>query len=423
MEFKRTILSNGMRVILVPQKDNVAATILVLVEAGSKYETKEINGLSHFLEHMCFKGTKKRPKAIDIAGALDGIGAEYNAFTSHEWTGYYAKVQSHKNEEALDIISDLYLNPVFDEKEIEKEKGVIIEEINMYEDIPQRKVNDNFMELLYGNQPAGWSIAGTKENIRNMTKQDFLKYRGEHYVAGATTLVVAGNFDEDKFLKKIEEDFSKMPTDKKHGKLKVKESQEKPEVHIQFKESDQTHIILGCRAFSVEDERKYALDVLGDVLGGGMSSRLFQKVREELGAAYYVRAGSDMLSDHGFFAVSAGVDHARMDIVIEAILEELKRTADEEIPAVELQLAKDHLTGRLLLGLETSDAIANYYGGQEILRQELKNPEQLIEKINAVTAGEIMEVAKEIFKSEKLNLALIGPFKEKEKIVNILNFA
>ena len=420
--FKKHILPNGLRVILVPQKDNVAATILVLVEAGSKYETKDINGLSHFLEHMCFKGTKTRPKAIDIAGALDGIGAEYNAFTSQEWTGYYAKVQSHKDELALDIISDLYLNPVFDSAEIEKEKGVIIEEINMYEDLPNRKIHDLFMALVYGDQPAGWDVAGRKEVIRALTREQFLDYRSKHYLPNASVLVVAGTFDEKKIWQGIENHFSVLNRGTKHDKIATTEKQEKPAIFVKFKESDQTHLVLGCRAFDINDPRRYALDVLADILGGGMSSRLFQRIREQLGAAYYVRAEGNLFSDHGYFGVAAGVDHAKLEIVIKAILEELQKMASQEVSEAELKRTKDHLVGRLLLGLETSDALATYYGGQEILHQEIMTPESLIEKINGVTSAEIMEVARFIFANSKLNLAVIGPFKDSAAVAEILKF-
>ena len=198
MKFNKTILKNGLRVITVPMKDNPTVTVLMMVEAGSKYETKEINGLSHFLEHMCFKGTTKRPKAIDISQELDTVGAQYNAFTSQEYTGYYAKADFKHLDLLLDVVSDMYLNPIFEDKEIEKEKGVIIEEINMYEDLPHRKVQEIFMKLLYGDQPAGWDIAGTKDNIKNIKRSDFLDYRRKHYVPSATTLVVAGRFDEKK---------------------------------------------------------------------------------------------------------------------------------------------------------------------------------------------------------------------------------
>jgi len=420
--FKKIILNNGVRVILVPQPSSLATTVLTLVEAGSKYETKEINGLSHFLEHMYFKGTAKRPKAINIAGELDQMGAEYNAFTSQEWTGYFAKVQAKDAERALDIISDIYLNSIFDAAEIEKEKGVIIEELNMYEDTPMRKVHDLIMEVLYGDQPAGWDVGGRKEVIQKLTKEDFLKYRSEHYVGKATLVVVAGAIDEKKLLPKIEEYFKGISIGDKTEKNKTIEKQEKPQVLVKFKESDQTHLVLGCRAFDAFDERRFALEVLGDILGGGMSSRLFQRVREEMGAAYYVRAGADLLSDHGYFAVSAGVDHKKLKDVIKAILNELSKISKDSISEQELKRAKDHLSGSLILNLETSDELAMFYGGQDILKRSAMTPEETLAKINAVTTKDVVAVAQDIFQNDKLNLALIGPYKNADEFKEILTF-
>lgn len=420
--YKKTILQNGLRIITVPQKDALATTFLVLVEAGSKYETKDISGLSHFLEHMCFKGTAKRPKAIDIAGELDALGAEYNAFTSQEYTGYFAKVESHKLDKALDVVTDIYMNPVFDPAEIEKEKGVIIEELNMYEDLPMRKVQDVFTELLYGDQPAGWDVGGRKEVIRVLNKDNFLNYRGQHYLAKSTLIVVAGAFDEQDVLAKIENGFLHIVDGAKGGKLAVKESQAKPALKVKFKELDQMHLVLGCRAFSLHDPRKYALDVLADVLGGGMSSRLFQKVREELGAAYYVKASSDLLTDHGIFSVSAGIELSKLNIVVEAILTEMKKLTTDLVDDKELQKAKSHLTGKVILGLESSDALASYYGGQEILGEELVSPQELIQKIELVTSEEIKSLAKEIFRDESLNLAVIGPVKDEASLEKVLRF-
>jgi len=418
--YTRTVLSNGLRVIFASQKDNVATTILVLVEAGSKYETKDINGLSHFLEHMCFKGTAKRPTAMDIAGELDGIGAEYNAFTSQEWTGYFVKVHAHKAEQAMDIITDLYLNPTFNTEEIEKEKGVIIEELNMYEDLPMRRVQEIFMTLLYGDQPAGWDIGGRKEVIRMMTRDHFIAYRDKHYVAPATTIIISGSFDENILLPQIEKQFAELSTGTKGGKVATKENQEKPEVKVVHKESDQTHLVLGCRAFGIADSRRYAIEVLGDILGGGMSSRLFQHVREKLGAAYYVKADADLFSDHGFFAVSSGVEHGKLEIVIKAILEEFERIKNEIVSEEELMRAKEHISGRTLLGLETSDSLATYYGGQEILHEELASPDALVSCIQEVTAEEIQKLANEILIEKNLNLAIIGPHQDEAKLAELL---
>ncbi|MEK7149891.1 MAG: pitrilysin family protein, partial [Patescibacteria group bacterium] len=413
---------NGLRVILVPQKDSLSTTVLVLVETGSKYETKDINGLSHFLEHMCFKGTKKRPKAIDISSELDGIGASYNAFTSQEYTGYFVKARNNHLDIGLDVVSDIYLNQLFEQNEIEKERGVIIEEINMYEDLPMEKVGELFTELLYGDQPAGWSVAGRKEVIKKLNRDDFIKYHNHHYVASSTIVVVAGNFNEEKVIVGIENVFKNISIGNKAGKIKTIEHQEKPQIVLKHKETDQTHLVLGTRAFGLFDKRKYALGVLSDVLGGSMSSRLFQRIREQLGAAYYIHSSDDLMTDHGFLSVSAGIDHNKIDIVIEAILDELKKLAEKEVSKKELERAKEHLIGGIVIGLETSNSLASYYGMQEILEREIITPEELIKKIQSVTAEEIQKIAKDIFKNEKLNLAIIGPFKDKKRFEKILRF-
>lgn len=412
--FKKYTLENGLRIILAPQPVSPAATVLVLVEAGSKYETKEINGLSHFLEHMCFKGTKKRPRQIDVAAELDSLGAEYNAFTAQEYTGYWIKANAKNLEKSLDIVSDMYLNPVFGLEEIDKERGVIVEELNMYRDTPARHVVDLFMNVLYGDQPAGWDIGGSKEVINVLKQEDFLKYRDAHYLASSTLVVVAGAFDEAETLGKIKDYFSGIKTSVKSQKIKTIEGQTKPAALVQFKESDQSHLVLGVRAFDIFDNRRFALQVLADILGGSMSSRLFQKVRTEMGAAYYISASADLFSDHGFLAVNAGVDHKKIDEVVKAVIGEFAVMKEKGVSVEELRRAKDHLCGSMALNFETSDEIASFYGGQEIIKREIASLDEVLAKIQSVNAEEIKAVAEEIFKTEKLNLALIGPFKDKD---------
>ncbi len=419
--FNKTILENGLRIITVPQENAVALTVLALVETGSKYEEKRINGISHFLEHLCFKGTINRPKPSMIAGELDGLGAQSNAFTSHEYTGYYAKVSADKGEKALDIIADLYLNPIFDAAEIEKEKGVIIEEIHMYEDMPQRKIGDLFMHLLYGDQPAGWDIAGEPELITKMTREDIVRYRSEHYVPSATTFVIAGAFDEKKMIKRATELFGKMEHGKKHGKSAVKEQQASPQVLLKYKKSDQAHIVLGVRTFDLHDKRRFALEILGDILGGGMSSRLFQLLREQLGAAYYVRASADLYTDHGYFAAAAGLELSKAKTVITEMLKEFRRLKTELVSPAELERAKSHYVGNMLLGLEGSDALAVFYGVQEVLSKKLITTDELIKKIHAVRAEDIQKLATEYFTNDRLNLAILGPYEDKKEFEQLLS--
>ncbi len=413
MQISKKVLKNGLRVIIVPMKDNPTVTVLVLVEAGSKYETKNVNGISHFLEHMCFKGTAKRPRAVDISKELDGLGSQYNAFTAQEYTGYYAKSDARHFTKIFDIVSDIYLNSIFPDTEMQKEKGVIIEEIHMYEDMPHKHVQDLMMKLLYGDQPAGWNIAGTKENILNMKREDFLQYHRKHYLPEATVLVVAGAVTEAQVSKEVHKIFGKISRGNKGSKVKVKEKQTKPEVLVSFKETDQTHFVLGVRTYGLFSKKNSQLSVLGGILGAGMSSRLFVKLREEMGVGYYVRAYNDSYTDHGFLQISAGVDNKRIHEVLEAVLEECRKLKNGKVSREELNKVKEFLIGNMKLSLESTDDIANFYGGQELLKRETHSIERKANEIRKVTARQIQTLAKDIFKNENLNLALIGPFKEK----------
>jgi len=417
---KTKSFKNGLRYLPIVMKEQRTVTVLVLVETGSKYETKEKNGLAHFLEHMCFKGTTKRPGALIVAHELDGLGAEYNAFTGHEYTGYYVKVAARHLPQAIDVVADISIDPLFKADDIEREKGVIADEINMYEDLPMRKVADNFMTLLYGEQPAGWPIAGPKETIRTFTREDFVRYRKEHYVASATTVVIAGAFDPKKTEKLVKEKFAQIRTGKKSGKKKVVDKQTSPAITVEQKGSDQTHLILGVRSYPIGHSSRAALNVLAGVLGGGMSSRLFDRIRAKMGVGYYVRAGNDSFTDHGFLAASAGVDNTRVAEVITAILEEFARMKNELLSDEELTKVKDYIAGRLVLGLESSDELAEFYGFQEVLKREMRTPEEAIKEIRAVTAKDVRALTKKIFVTEHLNLALIGPIKDDVTLRDLL---
>lgn len=420
MHFKKQKLKNGLRVITVPMKGSPTVTALVLVETGSKYETKNINGLSHFLEHMCFKGTTKRPTARDISTELDTMGAQYNAFTSHECTGYYAKSDAKNFEKIFDVVSDIYLNSTFPEAEMQKEKGVIIEEINMYEDQPMRHVQDIIMDVVYGDQPAGWSIAGPIENIRKMKRDDFVKYKKDHYVPKATTVVVVGGVNEKKMLDTVKKYFAHLKNENKKGKIKTKDTQKIPQIKIKHKATDQTHFVLGFRAYDAFDKKNPALALLSGVLSAGMSSRLFHKLREEMGVCYYVRATPDSYTDHGLFEISSGVDNKRVHEVISVILKECQKLKDELVSKTELDKVKKIFISGMKMGLEATDDIANFYGGQEVLVGKVETSEEKARKLLAVKPIDVQKVAREIFKDSKLNLALIGPFKNPTEFSKIL---
>lgn len=420
LKHKLHTFDSGLRLVVVPMPATKTATVFVLVGTGSKYEAKNINGISHFLEHMMFKGTTKRPGTMDIARELDSIGAEYNAFTGKEYTGYYAKASVGKLDTSLDVVFDIFLNSKFDEKEIAIEKGVIVEEINMYKDLPQRHVGDIFEKLLYGDQPAGRSIAGEKETVVNFKRDEFVDYFNTHYVAENTIVAVAGNVDFDEVRKKVENYFKTIRHGKSIGKPAVKEAQNKPKQMINFKKTDQTHFILGFRSFNMFDDRRYALAVLSKILGGGMSSRLFYEVRERRGLAYYVRSETNPYTDSGYLSISAGVNNKKTLDAIKVILDEVNKVKTMGVTEKELQQAKDNAEGGLALSLEHSDGVAMNYADSVLFHKKVLTPDEELVKIKGVTLDDISHVAQDIFDNNKLNLALIGPFKDETKFKEIL---
>lgn len=415
MNFKKTTLKNGLRVITVPMKDSQSAIGMVLVETGSDYEEKNINGISHFLEHMCFKETTNRT-GWEIKNEIDGMGATCNAFTSNEFTGYYAKAHFKKIGKIVDFISDMYLNPTFPEKDINIEKGVIIEEINMYEDLPQQTVQwDLWPALLYGDTPLGQPVIGPKKNIKKMTRDDFVKYHTKHYIPAKTVFVVAGNVEHKDVVKQVKDIFGKIENKKVEKKNKYKFTQKTPKLKIKNKKTDQAHLVVGFRSFDLYDKRNHDLRVAATILGKGFSSRLFHRMRDELGMCYYTKAEVDASSDRGTFYVRSGVGNKRALEAVEVIMEEFKKLRDEEISEKELKKAKEFIIGNFSTSHETSEDFAQYFGFQELMKEEILKPAEVIKKIRAVTAKDIQKVLKQIMKPENLNLALIGPFTKRDE--------
>ena len=412
--YRKTKLKNGLRIITIPQKETKATTVLVLVGAGSKYETKNVSGISHFLEHMLFKGTNKRKGPMEVAEELDKIGGEFNAFTGEEYTGYYAKVNYSNFDIALDWVSDIFLNSKLPNKELLKERGVIIEEINMYRENPMMYIGDLWKKVLYGDQPAGWDIAGTTKSVLAIERSDIKKYMDDHYIASNTIVCVAGNIDEKKTIEKIKKYFSKISNKQKKDKVGVIEKQNRPQVKTIYKKTNQTNIALGVRGYDIFHPHKIILDVMSVILGGSMSSRLFKEIREKLGAAYYVRTYNYSDTDTGSLVTFAGVDNKKLDKVIETILKEYKKLTKIKVSNYELKKAKECIKGRMILKMEASDEQASFYGMQELLKNDITSMEDIFKKIDNVSSEDIISVAKDIFRNEKLNMALIGPFKNKE---------
>lgn len=420
--YKKTTLKNGLRIITVPQKEAKAATVLVLAKTGSKYEEREISGISHFLEHMLFKGTEKRKQPKDVAEVLDRVGGEYNAFTGEEYTGYYAKVDEVHFDIALDWVSDIFLNSKIPSKEIEKERGVIIEEINMYQDNPMMYIDQLWKTVLYGDQPAGWDIAGTKETVSNISRSQILKYIDSQYVAGNVIICIAGKFNEKQIIEKIKKCFGKIKTGKAKDKPRVVENQIDPQVLVLHKKIGQSNLALGVRGVSTFHPDKYIYDIIAVILGGMMSSRMFIEIREKMGAAYYVRTYNSSDTDTGALTTFAGVDNNKIKKVIETILKEYKKLCKIKVSDDELKKAKDYLKGKMVLGMESSDAQASFYGSQELLKGEILTIEEIFKRIDKVKSSDIIRVAKDIFRDDKLNLAIIGPFEDNKQFKEILKF-
>ncbi|MBI2049709.1 insulinase family protein [Candidatus Roizmanbacteria bacterium] len=412
MRFHKTVLQNGLRVLTIPMPSFESATVLVMVLAGSRYETKENNGISHFLEHMAFKGTKKRPSAMDISTLVDGMGGEFNAFTGKESTGYYIKSSANHIDLSMDILSDMLQHSLFDAKEIDKERGVILEEINLYEDTPSRRIGDVYENLLYKDTPMGWNVDGRKEIIKSIKRKDFLDYMAKLYSAHNIAVVVAGGIEVKKTQELAEKYFGKMRRFDTLLYDKVVENQEKPEVLIKHKKTEQVNIALGVRTIPQEHKDRYPLAVLSAILGGGMSSRLFHEVREKRGLAYYIRASSDHYQDCGSLVAASGIDPKRIDEAVKVILEEYRKVGGSEfgVKSLELNKAKEFIKGHLVLELEDSRHVAGFYAQQELLETHIDNPEDILSKIDKVTLEDISRVAKKYLVEKTLNLAIIGDF-------------
>ena len=417
--FKEYKLESGLNLIHAPEKGK-AITLLVMIRVGSKYEEDRIAGLSHFLEHMFFKGTDKRPNTKAISEYLDEIGGEYNAFTSKEYTGFYAKVATEHVERAFDFISDILLNSKFREEDIEREKGVIIEEMNMYQDNPMAYVGEKFEELLYSKQPAGRLIIGNKKSVNSMEKTDFIDYYKNHYLASNTVLCLAGDVSENKFSKLSEKYFKSIESGKVIKKEKVTEKQNSSKLLLMNKKTDQTHFCLGFRAYNVFNKKKYALKILSTILGENMSSRLFLEVRERLGLAYYIRSSVETYTDSGYFLIQAGVDNKKVNKAIMASIAEFKKILDRGVSSKDINKAKEYIRGKIMIGLETSDELASFLTNQKILKDEIKTETELFKNIEKVTKSDIEKVAHEVFTNNKLNLSIIGPHKDKNKFKKIL---
>lgn len=420
--FKRIVRSDGSVLILVPKKETQAITFEVIYKVGSRQENLSNNGVSHFVEHLMFKGTPKRPNTIDISKELDGIGADYNAFTGKEHTGYYITADASHLPLAMDMLSDMLHNSKFDTKEMDRERGVIVEEINMYEDNPSFYVEEIFEDLLFTGSTLGKPIAGPREVIKSISRQNLYNYYKKNYFHGNTVIGVAGNFSEAKIQTLLKKYF---PVSQKQSRNKIKKVanfvQKQPKIKLVNRDLEQVQLILGFRSMPSTDKRFMALQLLGNILGGTMSSRLFLHIRERMGLCYFIKAEIGGYEDISSFTVHSGLNKDKIYEALTMIKEELDRIKKDGITADELQKAKDNIRGRLILRLESPTNYLNFLASQELWNQKIKDRQSTLAELDKITVSQINALAKETIDWTKSNLAIIGPFDSANKFLKILN--
>ena len=416
--FERTSLSNGIRVLTAPMPQAQSVSCFVMFAAGSRYETPDIGGIAHFAEHMFFKGTERRPTARDISAEIDGIGGEFNAFTGKEYTGYYVKCAAGTRDVALDVLVDMIRNSRFDPEEIDREKGVIVEEMNMYFDTPRDFIGGVYENLLYGDQPLGRDIIGTKETVRAATPGD-LHVVHRPLVPARADRGRHRRQDRRRARRRGSKSFSARSSRARRGcPSRSCSPANGPPVKVHTKQSDQAHIVLGARSYPMGHPDRYALQLLATVLGGGMSSRLFTEVRERRGLAYYVFGTNSSYTDAGSLYAQAGVDIQRIDDAVTTIAAELRRMAEEPVPSDELEKARAFAKGRFVLGIESPHGTIMYGLRREVLLGQAEEPEAMLAGLDAVTAEDIQRVAQDVVRN--LKLAVIGPFDDAERFERLL---
>ncbi|MBT4209768.1 MAG: insulinase family protein [Candidatus Komeilibacteria bacterium] len=419
--YKRIVRRDGSVIILAPKKDTKAVTFEVLYKVGSRQENDKNNGVSHFVEHLMFKGTERRPSTADIAKELDSVGANYNAFTGKEYTGYYVTVNNSHMIMAIDMLSDILHNSKFDKEEIDRERGVIVEEINMYEDNPMMYIEEVFENILFNGTNLGRSIAGPRVNIQTISRNALYNYHKKHYYHGNAIIGLAGNFNEKQALKLIDKLF---PISKKQARIKNKAlpiiKQIIPAVEIIDRDLEQVQLMLGFRTSSVTDKDFILNQVMANILGGTMSSRLFLNIRERQGLCYFIKAEVGGYEGASSFAVHAGLNKEKIYEALSAIKEELNNLAKNGISKEELAQAKENIKGRMVLKMESSSVHLNFLISQEAIGKPIKDLDARLKELDKISLKQINNLTVKIIDWSQSNLAIIGPFKNKNKFVNIL---
>jgi predicted Zn-dependent peptidase len=421
MKYTKKTLSNGLTVIEVPSTDAESVVVDFFVKTGSRSETPKENGISHFLEHFLFKGTKKYPSAIAISEVVDAIGGEMNANTGKEHTQYYIKSASQHLPLIFEILTDMIQCPLLDKEELEREKGVIVEEINMYKDTPVAEIENVLEGSMWSGEALGRDIAGTKETVTKFTREMFTSYIERHYQTPNMILGVSGKYNPKEFNNLVSKYWVDYPRHNFHGWDKVSEKQNQPRVEIAYKETQQAHLALGFKSFAYGDPRNAAVSVLASVLGGGMSSRLFSEVREKRGLAYYVRAMPGSYQDTGSFTITSGVQVVKITEALQVILGELKKIKDVPVDEREILKAKEYIKGKTILALEDNQVRLDWFLERAAFHKTVETPAEVFKRIDAVTIKDVAEVATELFQNKNMTLAIIGPYKSDTEFKRLLD--
>lgn len=418
MTSSRHVLKNGLPVHLVPFDGTDAATVFVLFKVGSRYEEAETNGAAHFIEHLMFKGTKRRPKTLDISRALDSVGADYNAFTSKGWTGYHVKADAAHLDLAVDLLHDMLFRSKFDEAEMDRERGVIVEEINMYRDNPMMRVEELLEQEMFRGSPLGRDIGGTEATMRSMTRESVLAFRDAHYRPDRAVVALAGKVDKTA-LKLLERTFGKVPRAKRpvpaFAPAPPVVPAKAPRLIVEDKDTKQIQVAMGFPGYPIGDKRVPAARLLSVILGGTMSSRLFISVRERRGLCYFIRSSHQPMEDAGIFQVHAGLEAKRLKLAVSTILGELKKVRERGVTERELKEAKENVRGRLRLALEDSSDRAEWYATQELFQEAVESPDEQLAKLAKVTRAQVKAAARELLDMTRLTVAAIGPFKDEKE--------
>ncbi|MCA9847685.1 MAG: insulinase family protein [Dehalococcoidia bacterium] len=419
-----TTLSNGLRVVVTPMPTAQAAAVSFFVGVGSRYEDARTNGLSHFIEHMLFKGTERRPTAPEISEAIEGAGGGLNAFTTKEITCYWNNLPYERVETGIEVVADMVQHSLLDPDELERERPVVQQEIRRGHDSPGSKASELLSTATFGDQPIGWPIAGTIDTVQGVTRQDFFDHMGRYYTAANSVLSIAGNVDVDAVLKLAERDFADLeagtaaPTPPADA---TRPSEAEHYIAVELREIEQTNLALAVHGLGRRDPDRFALDIMNTALGRGMSSRLFKEVRERRGLAYSVGSGSTRYRDIGTVSVSAGVTREHQEEALEVIVAELHRLVDEPMGDEELNRTKDYAAGSFRLSLETPMSFAQRWGSQLLHDGELESADATVAGLRAVTAEDVQRVAARLFADPKFSLAVVGPSAPRERLDEILH--